>query len=309
MAARFEHTISTLTMKEIRDKYFGAQDMYDSEKIATFNLPKHNGLVKETRSFLFESPPGGASFRHVMSYGYDKVENGVKAFIKYKDEAYTNFRITPTHAITRIQHEIGGQRIESLWLYRFLNMDPNFYEMSLGRAVPSLAYHNNEIVFETNRKCQVCISYDVVTQVYNTPYEEATEIMLECEQYTGSETVTDITPSYRQKICVPGKCKIPLLFNHPIITLYAFLPQTTVDARVILDSVDYGLTLIKSDRGYYYINFGNETSINFSRVDRPELEITLSETNFNYENGASVIGIHKAVLRRMAGMAGLAFSK
>lgn len=291
--------MSNPTLKDIHEKYLGAQDKYTPELVASFNSPKHNGIVKETRTFTFKSGPEGKWFKHIMSGGYDYTDkDGNKPYIQYKNEAYTNFKITPSSAISRIEFNIGGARIERLWLYRFLNKDAQFYEMSEDRAVPALAHHSNDIIFETDFECEVTLSYDVVTQAYKEKPEEMTEIMIYGEQYSGPETITDVKQ--------PGVSKINLPYNHPIVALYAFIPKTTIDARVILDSNDYGLKLHKTDKGYYYIEFGDETSINFSRINKCELQITLSKTNYKY-NDVSVIGINKHILRRMDGMGGLAF--
>jgi hypothetical protein len=298
MSDGYGHTISNLSLKEIHEKYFGAEDVYNAEKVSKMNVPKHDGIVKETRTFTFN--PIACFGKSCRFYRHKILE-------QHKDEAYTNFKITPSSAISRIEFMIGGQRLDTRRLYRLLNKDIEIYEMSGGRAVPALARHYNEFIFETDRDCQVTLSYDVVTQIHTENAEEMTENMLYLEQFTGAEDVTDMRP-YRTGVpCIPGMCKIGLYFNHPIVSIHAFLPEITIDARIILDGVDYGLILTKADKGHYHIDFGDETSINFSRVDRPELQITLSETNFNYEGGASVIGIYKSVIRRMEGMAGLAF--
>jgi hypothetical protein len=293
MADNYGHTISSLTLKEIHDKYSGAEDKYGPEEVAKFNVPKHDGIVKETRTFTFNP---------IACFGKSRRFYRHKILEQHKDEAYTNFKITPSSAISRIEFMIGGALIDKRVLYRFLNKDVEIYEMSGGRAIPTLAKHYNEFIFESDQDCQITLSYDVVTQVHTENAEEMTENMLYCEQFTGAEDVTDMKPYRKGGACVPGMCKIGLHFNHPIVSIYAFLPETTIDARIILDGVDYSLILTKTDAGYYHINFGDETSINFSRVDRPELQITLSETNFNYERGASVIAIDKYVIRRMDGM-------
>jgi hypothetical protein len=300
MSDRYGHTISNLSLKEIHEKYFGAEDVYNAEKVSKMNVPKHDGIVKETRTFTFNP---------IACFGKSRRFFKHTIFEQQKGEAYTNFKITPSSAISRIEFMIGGQRLDTRRLYRLLNKDIEIYEMSGGRAVPALARHYNEFIFETDSDCQITLSYDVVTQVHTENAEEMTENMLYLEQFTGAEDVTDMKPYRVGEACIPGMCKIGLYFNHPIVAIHAFLPETTIDARVILDGIDYGLILTKADKGYYHIDFGDETSINFSRVERPELQITLSETNFNYESGASVIGIYKSVIRRMDGMAGLAFTK
>ena len=58
MADNYGHTISNLTLKEIHDKYSGAEDKYGPEEVAKFNVPKHDGIVKETRTFTFNPTPG-----------------------------------------------------------------------------------------------------------------------------------------------------------------------------------------------------------------------------------------------------------
>jgi hypothetical protein len=279
------------TLKQLHDTFYGPQDKYDAEALAKMNKPRFDLNVKDTRTFTFYSPPYGSKFVHYISreYGY-KNKEGKTPYSQYACEAYTNFRITPSSAISDISLEVGGQRFERPSLYKFLNKDIEFSEMSNGNALPALANSSNKIIFETNCECQVTISYDVIS--YLNP-DETTEVMIHSEQFTGTKTINS------------KNSKIKLNYNHPITEIYAFLPPNTIDARILLNDEDYNLILTKKDN-YYHIYFGDETSINFSRVDVAFLKLTLEDDT---EYGVSVVAINKHLIRRMSGMAGMSWTK
>lgn len=284
-------TTKVQSLQELHDRFYGAQDKYDTKALAKCNQPRYNFNVKETRTFTYDSPYKRKKFRHTLSLPYDFVnEEGKKPNSQYKGEAYTNFKITPSSAIYDISLEVGGQKFNRPVLSKFLNKDIEINEMSNGHALPALGHHTNDIFFETDCEGQVTISYDVIT--HENP-DEVSESMVYGEQFTGTETITS------------KFSKIHLPYNHPIVEIYAFLPPNTIDARILLDGEDHNLVLTKKDN-YYHIEFGNETSINFSRIDRPVLQLKLEEDG-HYE--VNVVGIYKSIVRRMSGMAGLAFSK
>jgi hypothetical protein len=299
-----------LTLEQLHEKYFGAQDAYSPGSVSKMCGVKHDGIVKETRTFTFDCKKY-SNHTHILS-------PEAATHSEYRGEAYTNFKITPSNAIYDIKLKIGEQQIERPILYYLLNKDVEFYEMTGGRAIPALAHHINRIEFEANRECQVSISYDVVS---HTNPDAATESMLYSEQFTGAEEMC-IRPD--------GKDRFKLNYNHPITAIYAFLPETTVDARIILDSEDHNLVLAKKDN-YYVFEFGDATSVNFSRVNNAELLVVQAgdEEFLTWRQGVKqhqsvwskldrtdsgffsvhIVGVYRNVLRRMNGMSGLAFSK
>jgi hypothetical protein len=275
------NNVSILNLEELHAKYFGIQDKYDDAYISSFAPIQHDNIVKETRTFTFVAPPNGAKFRHTMS-----TDNA--------HEAYKNINITPSSAISKIKLEIGGQTIENLNLYRFLNKDIEFYQASNGRAIPTNRFHNSVIEFETNKECCVTLSYDVVTLLYKEKEYEDRIAPIYCEQLCGPKTINCQNSS------------IKLGFTNPVVAIYAFLPETTVDARVLLDGVDHNLALTKKDN-YHLIEFGDENSINFSKIKNAELQIKLPKTNYEH-NDINIVGISKSILYAYGnGMGGISY--
>ena len=276
-------------LKQLHYEFYGTQDKYYTETLANCNKPSFNLNVKEKRTFTFDSPPNGKKFHHILSFPYGfKNEKDETPYSQYEGEAYSNFKITPSSAISDISLEVGGQRFERLHLYKFLNKDIHFNEMSNEIALPALKHHSNDIHFETNCECQVTISYDVVTHLNPN---ETTHNMIYSEQFTFTETITS------------KYSKIKLLYEHPIIEIYAFLPPNTIDARILINGHDYNLILTKKDN-YHHILFGDETSINFSCIDNPVFQLIL-EDDCKYD--VNIVAIYKSLIRRLGGMARLVY--
>ncbi len=284
--------LHVLSLEEIDKLYLGFQDKYDEDYLKNANTFEHDNVVKETRIFKFISPPGGKKFCHIMS--------GITRDGDYKDEAYINLKITPSSAISKIDFLVGGQLFERLHLYRLLNKDAEISMALNGGIIPSYKYHTNKIYFETDKECEVTISYDVVTQVYKNNDEETRR-----EGMCYKEIENIINLSCPPDSATPGIDVVPLSLCAPTVSIYAFLPETTIDARILLDNIDHNLILSKEDN-YYYINFGDKNSINFSRVGLAQIKITLSEQTYEYNN-IKIIGVTKSLVGALMGMGGLAF--
>jgi hypothetical protein len=266
-----------LSLKELHDITRGIQDDYVIQ-----NKPRFQQNVIATHTESFQSPPNGCLFRHRLRM--PSHTNGVVG------TAYTNFKITPSSAISDIWITIGERVMDRRYLYKFLHRDIEFYEMTNGQALPANVYHENDIYFETNCECEITISYDIVTHE-NPDFNACSENIIYLEQ------CTDPIPITRRFT------EISLPFNHPVIEIYAFLPQNTIDARILINDKDHNLILTKQG-DYHHIWFGHETSINFSRISSAKLQLT---TQDECKCIVHVVAVHKNIIRRMNGMCGLAF--
>lgn len=307
--------MSAALVEELHGLSYGAQDnaidkwleiQKDELAKATLNT-QPPAVFKETRTFTYDvSDSSTATFRHVISHGYGYNSEEYAANARYKDEAYTNFKISPVDAIKGVELLIGGQRIENLHLFRFLETEPQFYQMSEGRYLPALSYHSNEIKVTSNYeengyKGPITISYDVLT-VPST--EKSSSIIIYQEEWTGGKEILSNDEM---------KMKLNIRFNHPLVKVYAFIDAENIKSVILTiyfhynsENKAYMFPLIKADdKSYYYIEFGDKVSINFSRITEAYIQV---EADSNIKN-ANVFGIAKQIVRRMNGMAGAAFSK
>ena len=276
----------------LHQKFFGAQDEYFDNKYDSSKSYKHDGIVKETRTFTFEVP-SAKLIRHVFC-----------DHAKYGREAYTNFRITPSGYVKSVELEVGGQRQEKTCRFKYLRTEPELYQMSRGRAIPRLCDHKNVLNIETETAGTFILSYDVVKGIQNINIAQEdsgccadnTEDIIYQEQYTGEEDLSDTTETM-----------IRLNYNHPITRIYTHISTDDVkDVRIILNGEDYGL-IFKKNYDYYEIDFGSKNSINFSLIDNAILKITTN--NPHPKDKVNTFAIGKQVVRRMDGKSGMIFSK
>lgn len=266
-----------LSLKELHDITRGVQDNYVIQ-----HKPRFQKNVIATHTESFQSPPNGCLFRHRLRMPPDI--NGVVG------AAYTNFKITPSSVISDIWLTIGERVVDRRYLYKFLHRDIEFYEMTNGQAIPAIMYHESDICFETNCACEITISYDIVTHENPDP-SKCSENIIYLEQCTGPVHIAS------------RFTEISLPFNHPVIEIYAFLPQNTIDARILIDDKDHNLILTKQG-GSHHIWFGHETSINFSRISSAKLQLTTQDES---KSIVHVVAVYKNIIRRMNGMCGIAF--
>lgn len=274
----------------LHDLYIGAQDK--GVDVPPERGWKHDGIVKETRTFTF----------HKRDNELLKIFLSLptKYDAKYENEAYTNFKVSPLEAFDYkedgylpiyMRLSFSDHDIERLSCFRCMNTQPQFYQMSEGRAIPALKNCSNIVeIWTPNYKRPITVSYDVVTSISKdgtTLYED----YIEQEQFTGTEVLGSTT-----------KTSIKLNYNHPIIMLYAFIyAQDVEDVRILLDGKDHGLVMEQKSNGYYEFTFGHETSVNFSRIQNPVLHITTK--NPQPDKFVNVFAISKQVVRRMDGIA------
>jgi hypothetical protein len=215
---------------------------------------------------------------------------------------YANFKlISPSYNLDSIQFEVGGQRIDTPALYKFLNHEPKLYLMSENRCVPNLEWHHISILFDTKNIEDVVFSYDIV-EVSNP--SKFYEYFCKVDQYTGEEQLTALKSSV---VLENGsiKLKCDLNYNHLINRIYAFLPEDTTDVRLILDGQDYNLVFTK-EQDYYMFDFG-KTPLNFSRIDHACVSFVCK--NVTTDSVCNIVAVSTNIMRIMSGMMGSAFSK
>jgi hypothetical protein len=270
-----------LSLKELHEFYYGAQDKYEHFKLG--NCPFKAGTLIETKTVTFHGLKEGQRSTHCIPSSKSKEPRGV-----------TNFSISPSSALETLEFQVGGQRFEKHNLFRELNSDVKIHLLNDNYIFPILEYHDVNIIFEVNCDVSIRLSYDIV-ELVNFDKSKPYELMTIQEQFTGDEKFNDTLVN-----------KISLNYNHPILRLYAFLPDDVEDARLFLNRLDHNLVLTRKDN-YYFIDFGEETSINFSRIDSIKLQVTTKTPHPEFK--ARVYAINKHLIRIMSGMAGLAFSK
>lgn len=268
--------VSKDILTKLHEEFYGVQDDFIDKMI------KGSINKKETRTFTFDCSKRSKRYNHT--------------FDGKLNDYYTNFKISPASVLKYLSLEVGGQEFENLKLFRFLGTEPEFYQMSGGRMLPHLLYHDNIIRFETvpTYTGNITVSYDVITKDDNEQIYQ--------EQYTGTECLSDSTES-----------NIKLNYNHPIVKIYAFIETDDVeDVRIILNDVDHGLILDKNEIGkdgkqYYSIEFGDDTSLNFSKIDKPYIKITTKVPH--PEMDANIVAIGKQIIQRKGGYAAARYSK
>lgn len=275
-------------LEYLHEFFYGPQDEYD--KLRVSNTPFKREKLLETKTVTFtktfdklKSPRTYHDLYNCKSFNSDDVRKGV-----------TNFKISPSSAIDSLEFIVGGQLFEKHQLFRELNTDPKIFMISGNNVFPILQFHKLTINFETNCDTPITVSYDIV-ELVDYDGKKCSDWMTMQEQFTGTEELKDSLVN-----------KIRIHFNHPIIRLYAFLPDDVEDARVLLNSQDHNLLLTPKDN-YYTIEFGEETSINFSRIDSVEIQVTTKTPHPHFKS--RVYGINKCIIRVMSEMAGSAFSK
>lgn len=268
-------------MEKLHDKYYGAQDVYTEKVIKGLSNFKHTSAVKETRKVSCMTSQ--KEFRHTLCPPTKENIN----------EAYTNFRISPSGFVEECALIIGDTLVERRRLFRFLRTEPVFHMMSGDRAVPALGYHASEIHVKTLVDGEFTLEYDVVA---TENYDRAEEGLVLQEQ-----SVTELLDT---KNCVT---EISLsTIAHPVVQLFAHISdlENIQEVRLLLDDADYDLVLTKK-WNYYLIEFAEGQTINFSRVKKPVIRITTEKPQTAEVN---IFCISKNILRKMSGMAGMAYA-
>ena len=277
-----------ITLDDLRGVYWGAQDTA-FEKLDARLKPKIGKLL-ETKTVTLPIK-SRLYYEFYDTYNFD--DNSEHDF----RTAYTNFKIhSSTQSIHCVEFIIGGQRIDRTYLFKYVENIPIIDLLNAPNCLPHLEKHSIGILIEFNDPVPndtITFSYDIV-EIENPL--KSYEYLLYQEQFIDEEVLGDET----QKL-------IKLYFNHPIVKLYAFLPENTVDARLILDGVDYGLVFTKEKgNDYHTLEFG-DTPLNFSRIEKPLVWLTTETPNPEFP--VRVYAISRQIVRCKDGRAGLMFSK
>ena len=222
----------------------------------------------------------------------------------YTEMGITNFKILNKTGIRHINFVCGGQTIDRCWM----RISDTFNLLTAPNSMPLLRNHGLVVEFITEPDADsVEFSYDVVSYM-KAPWNKCNEPFTMWGYYGTQFTGEDLVPTKN------GVATFRMPYNHPIVSLTAYLPTVVTNVSIILDGADYGLrmepqdeTLVIDDIAYrkFYFEFGDENSANFSRIERPELKVSapLEEVR------GFVYGRHKSVIQAINGMAGLMFVK
>lgn len=193
-----------------------------------------------------------------------KYNNFAYDFPLSKNRGITNFKIlSDTSNIESIQLIIDDLvLVEQLYLYNFLKTDIQFDTLSNSRCLPTDKF-SIKINGHTYNNDTITFSYDVVELS-----ETNNEYLFNREEWHGTEILDNSLEH-----------KIRLNFWR-IEKLYAFLPENTVDARIIVDDKDNNIILTKENN--YYI-FNNKDNIDFFKYDNLYLKIVLSSSSNLYQ--------------------------
>ena len=276
--------MSALTHKQLYDLYYGTQDKKFEEIAGSFVTPQFDEIL-ETRTFTYESSADNRKIKHRIS---DNFRDSL-------GWAYANLRITPTSACTAVSLYVGGQRFQRHNLFRFQNKDIEVYDLSAGRCFPRLQWHDIDLEIETcaDTSQTITISYDVVLL---TNYTERYVFDIFTEQYIEPYILSDTNEN-----------TLNCPYNHPVVRLYAYLPEDTEDARLLINDIDNNLVFTKESEHPNMFVLEFEYSINFSRIDRSCVKLKTSKPHPN--ETAHVFAITKHIALTQQGMAGMMFSK
>ena len=277
-----------LTLDELRDLYYGSQDEAFKE------LESYPATSKPKIAKVLETKTVTLPIRRRVYYEFYKYEPDVRK----PTIAYTNFRfISSITPINEVEFIVGGQRFDKTDLFKFVDDVPIIEILTAPNCLPHLETHSIAIGFDFHEP----IPNDTFTFAYDIVELESPQdfyyYLLYQQQFTGEEILDDKT-----------KQIILLYFNHPMVRLYAFLPENVVDARLLLNGSDHDLVFTKEKgKKYHTLEFGKDTTLNFSRIERSVLSFTTDGPNPEF--AVRVYGISKQAVHVRGGMAGLQFSK
>ena len=274
--------MNALTHKQLYELYYGTQDKKFEEMDGTFVTPQFVEIL-EARTFTYESTAENRKIKHRISDNFRDPLGW----------AYANLRITPNSACTAVSLCVGGQRFQRHNLFRFQDKDIEVYDLSAGRCFPRLQWHDIDLEIETCTDTTITISYDVVLL---TNYTERYVFDIFTEQYIEPYILNDTTEN-----------TLNCPYNHPVVRLYAYLPEDTEDARLIINGHDNNLVFTKETEHTKMFVLDFEYSINFSRIDTSVLKLKTSTPH--PDKTAHVFAITKHIALIQQGMAGLMFSK
>ena len=280
---RYNITLNQLR-KIYHGHYWGGQDVVFETLDKHSNKPKI-GKLRETKTVTLP-------ISHCLYYTLYSVDTH-----KYEPNVgYTNFNIhSSMKSIHSVELHVGGQQFGQSYLFKYVENIPVIDLLNEPKCLPQLEKHNIAIRIDFNEPVPndtITFSYDIV-EIENP--QKSYEYLLCQEQYTGGEILGDET----QKL-------IRLHFNNAIVRLYAFLPENTVDARLILNNDDHDLIFTKvKGTNYHILEFGYYTTLNFSRIDNTSVWITTKTPNPEFP--VHIHAISKQIVRCIDGRAGFAY--
>lgn len=239
--------------------------------------------------------------------------------------------------ISSIEVEYGGQRFDKIYGFEQLKTLAALYRRPITNngdtyMIPlcMAPFHFNNLAFPSTQWHELVISvefiepYDDIFEIYGKMYflipearkrlfDTAHEYSTVQSQYSGEDRVH------------AGINTIALNFNHPVYMIYFYgLDKSKINnIRLVLnDAVYYDgpllpLEQVKAARGLGHvepvmmffspdpINVCPKSTINFSRLDYPKLEIDTTEEDVDVH----VVGLNCQGVRYMNGMYGLVYSK
>jgi len=247
----------------------------------------------------------------------------------------TLFRYQNPENIEEISVIYGGQRFDRAFSWEQLQINMKIFKQKWTRngdnymiplcispfyshllACPSTEHHNLEIW--VNFKQQYTGPIELYANMFY--FIERQKLFKEHEfisfqtQYTGKEKLTK------------GVNKIKLHYNHPVCLLYFYgfdkskvkNIKFTLDNNIYYNGTIHELDHIKENYGYGDIDATmlifsipqklheiKNGTINFSRIDYPEIEIETEEDEADF----NIFGLNTQAIRYCSGMYGLCFSK
>lgn len=268
-------------LHNLHTQYYGIEDDYIHNAVfcpfEPTNIFSNNlSQIKSTHS------SSEKEIRHIISNPTDDTQF-----------AYIGFSAHPPESVKRIRLEIGGQCIEQNSRFKYLGMLPEFYLMSNGRAIPHLSEHQVHFIVDLTDDAvgEVTLSYErLAIEGNHTPHYEILYYNEHANHY----------------VVKPGKNEIKMELKHPVVEILLYVSTDNInDIRILLDDNDYGLLLTK--KGNYY-TFSFNPSLNFSRIEKAILQITIDDNASNDSYDVVLLSIEKRILQINNGACSVVFS-
>ena len=268
--------METLTVEQLHDLYFGAQDKYKAESFVNAN-------------FRAES---------VVTTGADTVRGRKAVRMSFTaGQGISNIRIRGDWNSAEL--EVGGQRFCTI--RPFMGLD-GFWYTDGGRALPFLDYHEMRVIVDAGPN-GASVTWDVV-KTESILNSGGSTIYALAQQYTGTEELSHARPQVR------------LNFNHPVYALYVKTDKPVKGFRLQLNGDWTDVPFVWNEAAQRWeavfqeipadgVPLSSEKSVNFSRVDQATLHVNHDCESVKLDVWATT----SQITRFMCGMGGLAFSK
>ena len=278
-----------ITVNDLRNVFWGHQDLsFKAVQDSNDRFRPKPGKVLETKTVTLPIE------KHISYYLYNAGKD-----THTPNVAYTNLKFQSTKSVHHVALEVGWQEYNKCQLFNYVENIPIIDHLTAPNCIPQMGWDSLRITIEFNEPVPndtITFSYDIV-EIENPSEKNYYEYLVNTEQFGGDKILDNKTDHH-----------IKLSFNHPIVRLYAFLPENVVDARLILNGYDYDLVFTKEKgTNYHVLEFGDNTPLNFSRIDLVKLWFTTESPNPEFP--VRVHAIAKQLIRCLSGMTGLGFSK